>query len=224
MYETAKIQRKLYTEKGMYMQVFVPAITKDFFDKAELNECGIWFNDSRCITVDQRKKIYALLADIAYYTGYTPDEMKQIMKIEFMKKKDKDYFSLKDCSLETAGEFIDYLIDFCLCENVPLSDLGINRTCNVNAFIVMCLKHKRCCICGKPADVHHEDAIGMGNDRRKVDDSMKRKTPLCRIHHTERHTIGEEAFNKKYHVYGVIYNEKGEMQDMVPLLEVVKIA
>ena len=223
MYETAKIQNKMYTDKGVYMQVFIPALTKEFFDKNESNECGIWLNDSRTITVEQRKKIYALLADIAEHTGYTPDETKQIMKIKFMVSKDKDYFSLKDCSLETAGEFIDFLIDFCFCENIQLSDFGINRTCNVNAFLIMCLKHKKCCICGKPADEHHEDAIGMGNNRRKVDDSKKRKMALCREHHEERHKMGEYSFNAKYHVYGVVYDET-DMQDMVPLLEIINIA
>lgn len=224
MYEVAKIQRKLYTENGLYMQVFIPSMTREFLNDKAMEECGIWFNDNRTITTAQRKKIYATLADIAEHMGYTPDETKQITKIRFMMEKDKEPFSLKDCSLAIAGEYLDYLIDFCFCEDIPLSDLGINRTGNLNSYFIMCLRHKRCCICGKPADEHHEDAIGMGHNRRKVDDRFKRKTSLCRVHHTERHTIGETEFNKKYHVYGVVYNENEDYSDMVPLLSLINVA
>jgi hypothetical protein len=29
---------------------------------------------------------------------------------------------------------------------------------------------------------------------------------LCRIHHTEVHTVGQETFSKKYHVYGILFD------------------
>lgn len=59
----------------------------------------------------------------------------------------------------------------------------------------------------KPAEIHHWDAIGMGRDRKKVDDSKHRKIALCREHHTEAHAIGRDTFGDKHHVYGILFTE-----------------
>lgn len=220
MYEVGKIEYSINTEDGLYMQVFIPKMNSKYIEGKEIKECGIWFNDNRHITADQRKKIYATLFDIAEYTGYGPDDCKERMKHLFIAEKGVEEFSLSDCSLTLASEFIDFLIDFCFKENIPLSDLGIKRTCNVTTFLYLCLKYRRCCICGKPADEHHVDAIGMGNNRRKIDDSKHLKMALCREHHEESHTIGQCSFCEKYHVYGITYNENEE-DILVPILKYV---
>ena len=36
--------------------------------------------DGRTLSLDQRRKIYATLRDISLYTGYTPEETKEVMK------------------------------------------------------------------------------------------------------------------------------------------------
>ena len=69
--------------------------------------------------------------------------------------------------------------------------------------MIACIKHRKCCLCGREGEIHHVDAIGMGNDRRKYDDSGSRIMCLCRTHHTEYHKIGREDFEKKYKVYGI---------------------
>ena len=60
-------------------------------------------------------------------------------------------------------------------------------------------------MCGQDGEEHHWDAIGMGRDRRKIDDSDLRKIRLCRVLHTEVETIGRDTFENKYHVYGVLW-------------------
>ncbi|WP_408625378.1 hypothetical protein [Crassaminicella thermophila] len=35
----------------------------------------------------------------------------------------------------------------------------------------------------------------------------RKKIALCRIHHTEAHTIGRDTFAEKYHVCRIIYKE-----------------
>ena len=54
------------------------------------------------------------------------------------------------------------------------------------------------------------ETIGMGNDRRRVDDSGYRKICLCRTHHTIAHQRGMPSFEKMYHVYGIIVDDSPE--------------
>ena len=87
------------------------------------DEVQIGLPDGRSITPEQRRKAYALMGEIAAYTGYTPEEAKLTLKHEFVQKHmevlQKELFSLADCDVTTAREFIGYLIDFCLTFNVP---------------------------------------------------------------------------------------------------------
>lgn len=52
-----------------------------------------------------------------------------------------------------------------------------------------------------------EDAIGMGNDRTKVDDSSYKKICLCREHHTLAHSLGVIRFREMYKVYGIVVKD-----------------
>ena len=169
------------------------------------------------ITDEQRKKAYACINDIACYTGYSPDETKQVMKYYYLSRTGGKLFSLADCTRDIAREFINVLIDFCLEHGVQMSDKLVYRTDDIDRYLWQCLKHKKCAVCGKPAEIHHWDAIGMGNDRRTYDDSQNRKIALCRKHHTIAHQKGRESFQRAYHVYGIVYVEKcvdGEMSTL----------
>lgn len=164
--------------------------------------------DTRKISAEQRRKIYALLRDISYDTGYSPDEAKQVMKYYYLAKNGCRPFSLADCSKDLARDFINVLIDFCLENGIQTSDTLLERTDDIDRYLWQCIRHKKCTICGKQAEIHHWDAIGMGNDRRTYDDSQNRKIALCRKHHTIAHQKGRESFQRDYHVYGIVYVEK----------------
>ena len=99
------------------------------------------------------------------------------------------------------------LIEFSLEHGIQLSDLAINRTDDIGKYLYYCIKHKRCAVCGRLGEIHHVDTIGMGNDRRHVDDSEYRKICLCREHHIEVHKIGLNDFEKKHKVYGIVVKE-----------------
>lgn len=187
-------------------QVLIRLDTKDAAIKRQ-QSITLYLDDDKEITGQQRKKIYATLRDIALYTGYLPDEIKQIMKYEHVIRTGCKLFSLADCSMDTAREFINTLIDFCLQYGVPVQDTMLSRTDDVGTYLHQCLKHRKCCICGRPGEIHHWDAIGMGKDRRTYDDSQNRKMCLCRTHHTIAHQKGVVDFQNSYHVYGIIYNE-----------------
>ena len=105
--------------------------------------------------------------------------------------------------MTTAREFLEFLIEFCISEDIPTKDSLINVTPDISRYIYCCLLHKKCCISGKKAELHHVDAVGMGRDRKDIIHAGYRVMPLSRIYHTEAHTIGQKTFEDKYKVYGI---------------------
>lgn len=205
MYEVAKITAYKLTDKGTALQIHIDGVNlKETIVKKRMSSCGIWLDDGRNISAEQRKKTYATLADISIHTGYLPEELKEWMKYLHIARTGSEYFSLSNCSMDTAREYINTIMDYALENGIILSDLGINRTDDTNRYLYACVKNHKCAVCGRHGEIHHWDAIGMGNDRTEIDDSLKRKICLCRVHHTECHTIGNPEFEKKHKVYGII--------------------
>lgn len=180
---------------------------KDMFLDKRIKTAEIRFDDGRMISALQRKKAYATIRDISDYTGYLPEQQKEWLKYLHIERTGADYISLSDCTMDEAREFINTILEYAIEEGIPLSDLAINRTDDIGKYLYYCIKHKKCCICGRPGEIHHVDTIGMGNDRRKLDDSDHRKMCLCRNHHTIAHSRGMTAFEKMYHVYGIIVKD-----------------
>ncbi len=174
--------------------------------------CVIELIDNRRILEQQRKKIYAMFKDISDYMGEYyiggKESVKHMLKGGFIDaNEDKDYgwFSLSNCSISLAREFINYLIEFCFENDIPTWESMIDRYDDINRYMYLCLKYKKCAVCNAPGEMHHVDVIGMGHNRRKKDDSDHRKIELCRVHHQEAETIGWTEFSKRYHVKGILY-------------------
>lgn len=200
------------TEKGTDLLLHIPGeqVQRKIIKYKNNNQINaeIRIDDNRTITADQRKKIFATIKDIALFTGDHPEELRAWLLYDYCIKTGEMPFSLSNCSISQAREFITFIIDFILKEDIPLSDAALSRTDDIDRYLWSCIKYKRCVICGRKGETHHWDAIGMGNDRKTFDDSLKRKIQLCREHHTEAHTIGRDTFGAKYHVYGIIYKEE----------------
>lgn len=209
MHEYAEITHFKHTIKGTELLVTIPKKSiGDYlkkFGNGGVVKAELRLDDGRTISAEQRKKAYATIGDIALYTGYAPEELKEIMKYYFMAESGEDYFSLSNCSMTTAREFINYLIEFCLKWNIPLKESGLERTDDIDRFIYVSMLYKKCCICGRDADLHHalEDRIGMGNNRNKVIHVGRKAISLCRIHHQELHNMIEKEFYDKYKVYPI---------------------
>lgn len=158
------------------------------------------------ITEAQRRYIYALLEDFADWQGANKESAKKSLKERYCELREIKSFSLADCKKGLAKDFINFLIRLALEAGVPLSQSPreyYEEQGHLETYMQICLKEKKCCICGSNAEIHHIDSIGMGHDRNKVDDSDKRKIALCREHHQEAHSMGWESFKQKYHVKGV---------------------
>ena len=191
-------------------------------DRALMRKYGhveIIMNDGRRISPEQRRKCYALLGEIAeYVSGYrtaeTVEEEKQHMKLEFMLKRmegmERRLFSLADCDVTTAREFITFLIDFIIANDIPTRVPLIDNCDDIPAYVYACLVHKKCAVCGKHADLHHCEggAVGMGNDRTKIDHIGRPALPLCREHHTIIHQMGQADFMSKYHLVTIPIDKK----------------
>lgn len=215
MYAFGRISQYRETELGTDLIVHVPGefLIEKIVDK-KIIAAEMRLDDGRTISNDQRRKAYATLRDLADWSGFLPEEIKEHMKYIHMERTGCDYFSLSDCSMDTGREFINTLLEFALENDVPLSEKAINRTDDINRYLYYCIKTRRCAVCGKPAEIHHVDTIGMGFDRRKVDDTDKRKIALCRDHHIYAHQRGMKTFEEMYHVYGIVV--KDENNDRAP--------
>lgn len=206
MYLTGKIVGSEQSSAGTRLILLLEGEEKAvLIRKKEIAYAGVWLDDGRTISALQRKKIYASIRDFSYFTGYTPEEAKEVLKFLYVERTGKAYFSLADCTMDTAKEFINLIIDICLENGIILTDSLYERADDIEYMLKSCLRNRRCSICGRKGEVHHWDAIGMGNDRRHYDDSSNRKICLCRKHHTMAHSYGRERFMQVYHVFGVYY-------------------
>ena len=168
--------------------------------RKNITECEIRLDDGRRISADQRKKIYATLRDISFYSGHTPDEMKALSKYDFIAKTGCKYFSLSNTDMTTAREFLQYLIEFCVEHDIPCSDSLIGRSPDISRYVYCCLVNKKCCITGLKCELHHVDAVGMGRDRKDIIHLDYRVLPLTGVMHSKAHNMGNTAFCERYHV------------------------
>lgn len=208
MYERAVLEKYRIDHDGTVLQIKIPDVDlSQYIVEKKARYAEIRIDDGRTITSLQRRKAYATIRDISSWTGYLPEEQKEWLKYLYIERTGNPYFSLSDCSMDTAREFINIILDYALEEGIPLSERGIERTDDIGRYLYSCIKNKRCAVCGRPGEIHHVDAIGAGRDRRHVDDSGYRKICLCREHHTAAHQRGMKAFEQMYHVYGIVVQE-----------------
>ena len=179
--------------------------------KREYSECEIRLIDGRRLTNKQRNACYALLREIAEYTGQGISSTKEAMKQKFLEEElyeyDMDSFSFSDAPVSLICAFQRYLVRFVLDYEIPCNFPLLDFVDDVGDYLYACLVHKKCCICGQPADLHHVDHVGMGRDREEIVHEGMEALPLCRGHHSILHTIGQRTFLAKYHI------EKGVVLD-----------
>ena len=209
MHEVVTLDKYREVDNGTEIIIRIPdKKIGEFLSQKCIKKAEIRFDDGRSISIEQRKKAYATIRDIADYTGYLPEEQKEWLKYLYIQKTGDDYISLSDCSMDQAREFINVILEYAIESGIQLSEQAINRTDDIGKYLYFCIKHKKCAICGQAGEIHHEDAIGMGNDRKTLDDSNHKKICLCRKHHTIAHQMGVDRFTKMYKVYGIIVKEE----------------
>lgn len=206
MYYLSKIKGVKKFNEGVDMVIHIPDDIYERVVDKQITDVEIRLDDGRHISNEQRGKIFATLKDIALYTGDVPEYLRSILTYNYCTEAGLPIFSLSDCSIDVARGFINYLIEFVLFHNIPLSDIAINRTDDIDRYLYSCLKHRRCCITGLAgADIHHVTGsrVGMGHDRLKIDHSNLEIIALNREWHNKVHNEGETDVFEAYKIYGV---------------------
>ena len=174
----------------------------------QYKECLVQFLDSRPLSDKQRKMCYKLLGEISDYVGMTKERTKEIMKIKFMaddlEQTADQIFSLSNAPMSLVCAFQRFLIRFILDWDIPCSFSLLEYVDDVPDYIYACLIAKKCCITGRPAELHHVDRVGMGRDRTDICHEGMEALPLSREMHQEAHTMTDQQFFEKYHLPGGI--------------------
>lgn len=210
--ETVKGRIVGYDEKRGEMLIRAPYDDVYTMCKREFKECLVQPIDSRPLSDKQRKACYALLGEIADYSGMSKEHTKDLLKIKFLADELEEtadkIFSLSRAPMSLVCAFQRFLVRFILDYDIPCNFPLLNFVDDIPDYIYSCLITKKCCVCGASADLHHTDAVGMGRDRTEIIHEGMRALPLCRAHHTEAHTIGQDNFNAKWHLTGGIVLDK----------------
>lgn len=163
------------------------------------SEVLIGLPDNRKISPEQRRKAYALIKEISIWSGYEPLEVtKQTTKMDFLLHQDRlklEAFSLSNCDMTTAREYITFLIDFIIENGIPTKQPLLPLCEDINKYVYACL-------------MHHVDRVGMGRNRNTINHLNMLVLPLCGAHHTECHNMLQYEFNEKYHLVPIKLTEE----------------
>lgn len=207
-----KVRGKItnYDERRGVVQIEAPYEDFAAMCRREYKEVEITMLDSRPLSDKQRKSCYAMLREIAVWSGYEPDEIKDMMKFNFIASlvEDMNQFSLSDAPMSLVAAFQTFLARFIVSHDVPTRRPMLDYVDDVQDYVYTCIINKKCPVCGKKADLHHVTAVGMGRDRDEIIHEGLEVISLCREHHQEIHSTGKADFFKKYHINGGIEADK----------------
>ena len=201
-----------YDEKRQELLIRAPYSDWKTMVRREYNTCLVQLVDSRPLSEKQRKSCYALLREISDYTGMGIDHTKEWMKLKFiaedLEQTADKIFSLANAPMSLVCAFQRFIVRFILEWDIPTRFSLLDMVDDVQDYIYSCLMNKKCCICGAHTDLHHIERVGMGRNRDEIIHEGMEVLPLCREHHTEAHTMPDEAFFEKYHLNGGIELDK----------------
>ena len=205
-YYTANVIKGKFEDDKTTLQIERPENILEDLQRFQTKTREIGVSDGRRITPEQRKKIYATIADCMDAQGGTKEWWKEWFKALLMAETGCEDFSLKDCDITTATQYLSVMIEFCIDNGIPLTDYGVKRTDDIDKYLYYCIANRVCCISGLPnADIHHVlgSRVGMGRNRNKIDHSNLRLMALSREWHTRVHSEGEEEIFNKFKIYGI---------------------
>ena len=172
--------------------------------KRGYSDCLVQMIDSRPLSDKQRRACYALLGEIADFTGNGKDSTKEYMKLKFLAEDfgetAEKIFSLSNAPMSLVCAFQRFLVRFILDWDIPTKFPMLDLVDDVGDFLYACLINRKCAVCGKRADLHHVDHVGTGRNREEIIHEGMEALPLCREHHAEAHALGAQSFAEKYHI------------------------
>lgn len=211
-----RLEGEIVDADARFLTVRVPYIPE--YVHQDMRKATVFLHDGRKHSRDQHGKVFALIGEIAMWAGYKTNETSEInadMKRDFLLKRFDELsaaaiksFSMSDGDVTTVSLYISHLIDFIMEHNIP-TKRPITEMCeDIQQAVYSAMMHKRCIVCGRKADLHHVDRVGMGGDRRDMCHIGMRALPLCREHHNEAHQHGDAALMDKYHLETIVIDER----------------
>lgn len=175
--------------------------------RRDYKSCVVQLNDSRKLSDQQRRCCYALIAAIADYAGDDRHEVKELLKFRFWTEElyetADSMFSLSNAPMSVVAAFQKFLARFCINNDVPTKKPLIEYCDDVADYVYASVCAKKCVCCGKRAELHHVDRVGMGRNRDDIIHEGMQVLSLCREHHTEAHTMPDSEFFDKWHLVSV---------------------
>lgn len=230
------VQGKIVGVDADGLMIYAKYTDTQFLIDKEVCDCEVIIRDGRQLSPKQRNKIFALIQDITrhisggakrqeFYETLTSmqllyvidladkEEIRKRLTYNFCQLRGIDLFSLRERSADTvdmttASDFIDWLIELCIVHGVQCSESLLERCEDIQRYLYACVMNRVCCVCGRPADIHEYDTVGMGRNRETIHHDGQRVQPLCRYHHSEVGRIGQKSFDEKYHVSWVRLDAK----------------
>lgn len=193
-------------------ELLIRAPYDDFatMDRREYKEVDVIPIDSRPLSDRQRKCCYAMLRDISDWSGHELDDLKDHFKLDFIARMEEDMelFSLSNARMSVVAAFQSYLARFIVSNDVPTRRPMLDYVDDIEDYVYQCVIHKKCPVCGKRAELHHIDTVGMGRNREEIIHEGLEVMSLCREHHQEIHVLGLAAFLKRYHLTGGVIADR----------------
>ena len=201
-----------YDERRTVMLIEAPYEDFATLCRREYDEVDISPIDSRPLSEQQRRACYAMIREIAVWSGSATQEIKERLKLDFwcgeLLQMSRSLFSLSDAPMSVVAAFQKWLARFIVENDVPTRVSLLGYVDDIEDYVYACLVNKKCCICGKHADLHHVEHLGMGANRDEIIHEGLEVLPLCREHHEEIHTTGKKDFFELYHLNGGIIADK----------------
>jgi len=193
-----------YDERNGVLTIKAPCDDWMTLTKREIKKVKVQLIDGRRLSDKQRKACYAMIGAIAEWSGDDKTSIKQYMKMEFwadhLDDLNEQIFSLSDAPMSLVAEFQRFLVKFIISNGIPTKRPLLDMVDDVDDYVYACLINRKCAVCGRKADLHHVDHVGMGRDRDDIIHEGMRALPLCRGHHNQVHLIGPEEFERQYHL------------------------
>ena len=109
MITTGKILK--FDKHGNKLLLELPENVERELIQKHIGSVELRLNDGRRISADQRRKIFAIVRDIALWSGHEPEFIRAYMTWDYIKRHDGEWFSLSDVDMTTAKDFITHLKD-----------------------------------------------------------------------------------------------------------------
>lgn len=185
--------------------------------KRGYKKCFVEMIDSRPISDKQRRTCWMIIGAISEWQGQSKSETSKDMvnmarKVDFLinelGENAERLFSLSNAPMSLVAAYQRYLVWFVIENGVPTTFPLYKFVDDINDYVYASMIHRKCAVCGKYAELHHIDRVGMGRNRDEIIHEGMEAMSLCRIHHEEAHQLGDREFFEKYHFEGGIAIDK----------------